>query len=68
MQALVVKPTSTPVPRRWSQVMDKIPPDPWGNPYKYRFPGKKKADEFEIYTMGPDGLENTADDQSSQDD
>ncbi len=68
LQALVVKPTSTPVPRRWSQVMDKIPNDPWGNPYGYRFPGKKRSDEFEVYTKGPDGQDNTADDQSSQDD
>lgn len=67
LKALVEKPTSTPVPRRWSQVMDKVPLDPWGVPYGYRFPGKKRANEFEIFTFGPDGLENTADDLSSQD-
>jgi general secretion pathway protein G len=67
LKALVDKPTSTPVPRRWVQVMSKVPDDPWGAPYMYRFPGKKRANEFEIISKGPDGMENTADDLSSQD-
>jgi general secretion pathway protein G len=69
LKALVEKPSTTaPVPRRWVQVMSKIPDDPWGSPYTYRFPGKKRANEFEIISKGPDGLENTPDDLSSQDD
>lgn len=67
LRALVEKPTSTPVPRRWSQLSTKVPLDPWKNEYGYRFPGKKKASEPEIFSKGPDGLENTADDLSSQD-
>jgi general secretion pathway protein G len=67
LKALVEKPTSTPVPRRWAQVLDKVPLDPWGAPYGYRFPGKKRANEFEIFSLGVDGIENTADDFSSQD-
>jgi general secretion pathway protein G len=63
----VDKPTSTPVPRRWVQVMSKIPDDPWGAPYMYRFPGKKRANELELISKGPDGMENSADDLSSQD-
>ncbi|MGA0846066.1 MAG: type II secretion system major pseudopilin GspG, partial [Luteolibacter sp.] len=47
LKALVDKPSSTPAPRRWVQVMSKIPEDPWGAPYLYRFPGKKRANEFE---------------------
>ena len=61
------KPTSTPVPRRWVQVMSEIPKDPWGQPYGYRFPGKKKANEFEIFSKGKDGQDGNADDLSSQD-
>lgn len=68
LKALNEKPTSTPVPRRWVQVMTKVTPDPWGAPYGYRFPGKKRASEFEMVSKGPDGQENTADDLSSQDD
>lgn len=67
LKALVVKPTSTPVPRRWSQTFKKVPLDPWKNEYGYRFPGKKNPAEPEIFTKGPDGMENTADDLSSQD-
>lgn len=68
LKALVEKPSSTPVPRRWVQVMSKLPTDPWDSPYIYRFPGKKRANDFEMISKGPDGLENTADDLSSQDD
>ncbi|NJM37997.1 MAG: type II secretion system major pseudopilin GspG [Akkermansiaceae bacterium] len=67
LKALVEKPSSTPVPRRWIQIMKKVPLDPWGKPYAYRFPGKKNAADFEIYSAGPDGIENNADDLSSQD-
>ena len=67
LKALVDKPTTTPAPRRWVQVMSKLPPDPWGADYIYRFPGKKRANDFEIISKGPDGLENTGDDLSSQD-
>jgi general secretion pathway protein G len=67
LKALVEKPSSTPVPRRWVQVMKKVPNDPWGAPYGYRFPGKKDASDFELYSKGPDGIDNNADDLSSQD-
>jgi len=68
LKALVEKPTTTPVPRRWVQVMTKTNPDPWGSDYGYKFPGKKRANEFEMTSNGPDGLANSADDLSSQDD
>lgn len=67
LKALKEKPSSTPVPRRWVQVMSKLPPDPWGAEYGYRFPGKKRASEFEMFSKGPDGQEGTQDDLSSQD-
>jgi general secretion pathway protein G len=31
----------------------QLPVDPWGNPYKYEFPGKKG--KFDLYTFGRDG-------------
>ncbi len=67
LKALSEKPTSTPVPRRWSKIMDKVPLDPWKSEYGYRFPGKKNPTEPEIISRGPDGQENTGDDLSSQD-
>lgn len=68
LKALMDKPSSTPVPHRWVQVMPKITPDPWGAEYIYKFPGKKRANDFEMISRGPDGQENTGDDLSSQDD
>ena len=67
LRALVEKPTSAPIPRMWSKVADKVPLDPWGNEYLYRYPGKKNAMDFEIISRGKDGQEGTDDDISSQD-
>jgi general secretion pathway protein G len=66
LTSLQNKPTGTPVPRKWIQVMSKIPNDPWGNPYRYNFPGRKNASDFEIISIGPDGKEGSEDDLSSQ--
>ena len=68
LKALVEKPTTTPVPRKYTSIMKNVPLDPWGAEYAYRFPGKKRANDFEIISKGPDGMENTEDDLSSQDD
>jgi general secretion pathway protein G len=68
LQALVTKPTSAPVPRKWTSVADRLTPDPWGSEYGYKFPGRKNPSEFEIISKGPDGQEGTEDDISSQDD
>jgi general secretion pathway protein G len=68
LEALFVKPTTPPIPKRWSSAGNKgVPLDPWGEPYRYRNPGKKDPSDFEIYTFGKDKTENTDDDMSSQD-
>lgn len=67
LRALTEKPSSTPVPRSWIQILSKEQLDPWDSPYTYRYPGKKRGNYFEIISKGPDGIENTEDDISSQD-
>ena len=67
LKALVEKPTSTPLPRRWTQIMDKVPKDPWDNEYVYKYPGSKDRSRPELVSLGKDGLEGTEDDMSSQD-
>ena len=67
LQALITKPSSTPVPKRWTQLAKEPFLDPWMRPYLYRNPGKKDASDFEVYTLGEDGQEGTDDDMSSQD-
>mgnify|MGYP000023277608 CR=1 FL=1 len=40
--------------------VEQDPIDPWGNPYKYQFPGAKNvsgARSYDIWTLGPDGTE-----------
>lgn len=32
--------------------------DPWGRPYRYRCPGRDKSCAFEVWSAGPDGIDN----------
>ena len=44
--------------------MVEIPKDPWGNDYRYLNPGTH-GKPFEVYSIGADGKEGTADDIGS---
>lgn len=46
----------------WHQYMDKIPLDPWGNPYIYDCPGRHNPTSFDISSAGPDGQAGNDDD------
>ncbi len=61
LEALVKRPSSQPVPRRWIQLLDEVPIDPWGNPYQYRNPGKRNPKDFDLYSFGPDKVESDDD-------
>lgn len=41
---------------------DTIPPDPWGQPYQYRFPGTRNKTGYDLFSKGPDKTEGTEDD------
>ena len=53
LDALVVRPPSEPVPRNWKQYLDKVPKDPWGQPYQYLSPGRHS--EVDVFSFGADG-------------
>lgn len=53
LQALLVKPTTTPVPANWKNYLDKLPQDPWGQAYIYLNPGIKG--EVDVMSYGADG-------------
>ena len=55
LQALVTKPTTSPVPANWRPYLEKLPQDPWGQPYKYLNPGLKG--EVDVFSLGADGKE-----------
>jgi len=65
LQALITKPTTGPVANGWKVggYIDKIPKDPWGNPYQYLSPGLKG--EIDVISLGgdgqPGGTDNDAD-------
>jgi len=40
----------------------KLPVDPWGQPYEYRYPGVKNPGGYDLYSKGPDKTAETADD------
>lgn len=63
--ALVTKPSAntTPQPKRWTPILDEEPLDPWNNKYIY----ENNSGKIILYSKGPDGLDKTEDDISSED-
>ncbi|HAT31772.1 MAG TPA: type II secretion system protein GspG [Janthinobacterium sp.] len=55
LQALLTKPTSGPAANGWKTggYLEKMPKDPWGNPYQYLSPGIKG--EVDVISLGADG-------------
>ena len=56
LQALVIKPTSAPLPPNWKAggYVERLPKDPWGNPYQYLNPGVHG--EIDVFSYGGDGV------------
>ena len=40
----------------------KLPVDPWGEAYRYRYPGTKSKGSYDLYSVGPDHADGTEDD------
>ena len=57
VEALVTKPNDPNV-KNWNPggYLERLPTDPWGNPYIYRNPGTKGGD-IDVLTLGADGVE-----------
>ena len=55
LAALVHKPDKPPVPRTWNPngYLDRVPVDPWGNPYIY----VGGSGRFTLKSLGADGVE-----------
>lgn len=54
LEALVTKPADPNI-RNWKTggYLERVPTDPWGNPYLYLNPGNNG--EIDVYTLGRDG-------------
>ena len=60
LQDLLVQPSNA---KNWhGPYLDKLPVDPWSNPYIYYFPGKHNQTGYDLLSAGPDGKEGTDDD------
>ncbi|MCF6300831.1 MAG: type II secretion system major pseudopilin GspG [Proteobacteria bacterium] len=55
LSALMQKPSGTPEAKNWKPggYVQKLPDDPWGNPYQYLNPGNRT--DIDIYSFGADG-------------
>ena len=55
LQALAARPTTQPAPANWAQngYIDRVPADPWGQPYQYLAPGIHGP--FDVFSLGADG-------------
>lgn len=55
LQALVARPTAPPLAPNWKAggYVERLPKDPWGNPYQYLNPGVRG--EIDVFSTGADG-------------
>ena len=40
----------------WRGYLDKLPKDPWDNPYQYVQPGQKNPKSYDLFSYGSDGV------------
>lgn len=60
LAALIAKPSSA---SNWKgPYLEKDPSDPWGQKYRYRYPGSHTVLGLDVWSVGPDGQDGTEDD------
>lgn len=60
LNALLTKPGTA---GNWNgPYLEKKPVDPWGRDYIYKSPGAHRTYDYDLYSVGRDGQEDTADD------
>lgn len=64
LQALLAPPSDLKNNTKWAgPYVDKtLPLDPWDRPYQYASPGKHNPNTYDVWSLGPDGVDGTADD------
>jgi len=55
LQALLAKPSTAPIPLNWKPdgYIERLPKDPWGNPYQYLNPGVRG--DIDVFCYAADG-------------
>jgi general secretion pathway protein G len=64
LKALREAPADLPNPAKWQgpYLDTQTPLDPWDRPYQYESPGRHNPDGYDVWSLGPDGQDGTADD------
>lgn len=65
LNGLITKPSEENIGERWAGPYldtNKVPLDPWDHEYRFVAPGKRNAESFDIWSVGPDGQDGTDDD------
>jgi len=65
LEDLLQRPADAANPNQWKGPYlegSSIPVDPWGNPYQYDPSGTRNPNRPDIWSLGPDGVDNTDDD------
>jgi len=59
LNALITRPSSA---SNWNgPYLEKKPIDPWGREYKYKSPGDHRTADYDLYSLGKDGIESADD-------
>lgn len=59
LNALLNKPSSA---GNWNgPYLERKPVDPWGREYKYKSPGEYRSADYDLYSLGKDGIESADD-------
>lgn len=63
LRALVVRPSNL-TENEWKEPYLKrgVPKDPWQNEYVYKYPGQFNEYGYDLYSIGPDGIQGNEDD------
>jgi general secretion pathway protein G len=69
LDALWQCPADLPDPNKWGgpYLEEQLPLDPWGNQYQYQYPGTHNPGTYDVWSMGPDRADGTADDVGNWD-
>jgi len=64
LESLRRAPASISNPEKWAgpYLNKEVPLDPWERPYQYAYPGRQRPEEYDIWSLGPDGVDGTEDD------
>ncbi|MFO1482167.1 MAG: type II secretion system protein GspG [Verrucomicrobiaceae bacterium] len=62
LKALIEKPANYPAGKKYSRIMKMVFRDSWDQEFRYRSPASRSGRTYDLYSIGPDGIDGTDDD------